>query len=243
MTMPENAPSSEVEDVYYKYRSIGDDESESRRRLRQLVVDGSLYFAAPNELNDPYDCRPRVTVPDAGTARRTYERITRATHPKVRKRLRRQWATDWTQGVMEDAEYRDRQLYNVLTDTVGVFCMSAVPNSLLQWSYYGDSHQGVCIGFRLGAYQVQYSENRVDFDLSRLDDSDYKTPALMRAITTKAQDWEHEHEFRALQVRPGPADYGPSIIEDIVFGAATPSESREFVLRLVEEAEIEPRRH
>ena len=88
-----------------------------------------------------------------------------------------------------------------------ISCFSEIKDSILMWSYYANSHNGVCI----------------EFDLSRLDPNDELNNKILKSltkvhysplradvqhsgafatelnfITSKADVWGHEHEWRII---------------------------------------------
>lgn len=88
-----------------------------------------------------------------------------------------------------------------------ISCFSEIKDSILMWSYYANSHNGVC----------------VEFDLSRLDPKDELNNKILRSLTkvhysplradvqhssalatelnfiaSKADVWGHEHEWRII---------------------------------------------
>ncbi len=235
---------------FYKYRTLGEEGSVFRERLREIIVDRAIYFAKPTELNDPFDCRPIVDVSEPMRVKRTARKMTNdvlnqqeiQTSRKVRKQL--------DQKVFErlhNQTQRSEDLYSTLDANIGVFCMSGIPNSRLQWAYYGDSHRGVCLEFKIpedsGWYTVPvtYSEKRPTINVvSMVDDSDYRTQEMLKAVTTKSADWKHECEFRALQDHSGKIDFPPGYLVGIIFGLGASQEDMDYVYDLVESSEIEP---
>lgn len=72
-------------------------------------------------------------------------------------------------------------------------------DNILMWSYYANSHKGICLGYDLNRLDLSNDDNKVLFNslkkvwysTERYEDSDGKyTPFL------KAQEWSHEQEWR-----------------------------------------------
>ena len=88
-----------------------------------------------------------------------------------------------------------------------ISCFSEICDSILMWSYYANSHNGICIEFDLslldekaelthqihrGMSKVHYSPVRADLQYSGCAASG------LNFLTSKADVWEHEHEWRLM---------------------------------------------
>jgi hypothetical protein len=89
-------------------------------------------------------------------------------------------------------------------DSYRVCSFSSIWNSLLLWSHYTDSHQGICLVFDANhgefglAFQVQYSD-----DYPTISYFDRDTDKLFRLMAlTKASVWNYENEFRIISQEP-----------------------------------------
>ncbi|HKN12016.1 MAG TPA: DUF2971 domain-containing protein [Candidatus Binatus sp.] len=105
----------------------------------------------------------------------------------------------------------------------GVLSLSAVPNDILMWSHYADSHRGVCLKFDRSKLKfVQVFEERYGEPYQRKDDSgrheesfeaapvEYAEsvptirlfpdprPAWGASVFTKSRHWSYEREWRVL---------------------------------------------
>lgn len=78
-----------------------------------------------------------------------------------------------------------------ISDEPKISCFSENRDSLLMWSYYANSHKGVCLEFDLKndktlcehCYKVQYSKH------FNVGDESY-------VYFTKSEEWQHEQEWR-----------------------------------------------
>ena len=88
-----------------------------------------------------------------------------------------------------------------------ISCFSEVCDSILMWSYYANSHNGICIEFDLslldqnaelthqiikGISKVHYTPVRADLQYSGSNASG------LNFLTSKADVWAHEHEWRLI---------------------------------------------
>lgn len=161
-----------------------------------MMLKGSnLQFTNATQLNDPFDCHPGLfdysNVPDDK-------------------------AKIWGKKIVEDVEKNHAER---LRDDAWICSLSTVHDSLLMWSYYC-GHKGVCIGLDrektknnlshimngdniIGAreLEVQYKEIIEKPDSFR---GDYFSKFEYQ-LSTKAKEWEHEHEIRFLLINPTPS--------------------------------------
>jgi len=88
----------------------------------------------------------------------------------------------------------------------GVICFTPSPSNILMWSHYADMHRGMAIGFRpellvkqhgYNWHEVHYSDHRVvlPFQPKSEDEQRRQTNDL---ISTKAECWDYEEEWRVL---------------------------------------------
>ena len=88
-----------------------------------------------------------------------------------------------------------------------ISCFSEICDSILMWSYYANSHNGICVEFDLslldksdnlthqilkGMSKVHYSPVRADLQYSG------SAASGLNFLTSKADVWEHEHEWRLI---------------------------------------------
>ena len=157
-----------------------------------MIGNQNLQFTNATQLNDPFDCHPKLIDYSNVPASRLHGWI-----PK-------EW---W----MEKEEIDALNLRN----NTWLCSLSKVNNSLIMWSHYCYNHKGVCIG--LDMYNVIQSVPKM-FGSMFLDplvlDVQYldiiKRPdGYLRAKDlfgyqwrTKAKDWEYEQEVRLVVPKP-----------------------------------------
>lgn len=233
--------------TYYKYRTIGKEGSATRARLRQIIVERELHHARPSTLNDLYDCNPYVLPLPLNKKRKFAERIVRDYARKAGPQQPRQNLNSKITRLVASYDNeinRNHVFYSQLDARVGVFCMSATCTSSLQWSYYGDSHCGVCLKFDipeisdLKVVNVDYVESKLCVDMWQFPfDDAYLNELLDRVVRTKSLDWQHEQEFRSIKWKEGTIKLRPGVLTGVVYGAATPPDQIDFVDSLIAESE------
>lgn len=160
-----------------------------------MLSNSNIQFTNATRLNDPFDCHPSLidfsNVPVEQTS-------------------------VWGKNLVMRAECNRHERNR---DETWLCSLSKVNNSLLMWSYYSN-HRGVCIGLDMektrkclsnilcsnfiGAleFDVQYKDiiEKPDYFKQKND-----FELLRYQLSTKAKEWEHEHEARLVLINPTPA--------------------------------------
>lgn len=123
----------------------------------------------------------------------------------------------------------------------GVVSFVEINDSMLMWAYYSEGHTGVCLGFerndmndlgkRKYCLPVQYHPDNklppvVPLDLT-------KRETVTRIITTKANDWSHEREWRMLTYESDKAITYPGRLAHVIFGITTEAKHRERIREIL----------
>lgn len=85
-------------------------------------------------------------------------------------------------------------------------CFSELWDSILMWSYYANSHKGVCVEYDLSKLDDQstlnqqiYSQiSKVHYSPIRTNSPTGNDSTLFNFLLTKANVWSHEHEWRII---------------------------------------------
>ncbi|MBT9455042.1 MAG: DUF2971 domain-containing protein [Burkholderiaceae bacterium] len=213
---------------FYKYRSMAD--PGVIKWVERIVCHNELYFAAAKTFNDPFDLRPvfSLEAPKA-TQVKEYERLSKKYEPSLNREQRRAQAKQ----VVKDSLSRENikateeaiqtEHARVITEDVGVYCVSAKRDDILMWSHYADYHKGICLEFDgeaklMGhAQRVQYSHKRVPIKAY----SDPQDESMTKALLTKSLQWSYEEEWRLINYNKGPGSvqFRPENLTGIVLGA------------------------
>ena len=84
----------------------------------------------------------------------------------------------------------------------GIICLTAVPNSIRMWSYYGQAHEGICVGFDtktrpfMAAMKVVYQNPDAPVDVTSFLLLDDPSELAADISLRKAAEWEFEQEYR-----------------------------------------------
>jgi len=136
--------------------------------------------------------------------------------------------------VRRELDPRQKQQMEQVTESIGIFCLSACKDNLLMWSHYADGHRGICL---------EFSTSQDQLFGCRLDPVVYKElhPELFvtdnvnlewtrRYLTTKARDWSYEREWRIINCPPGARTAPHEELSGVILGCSIPASDRQEVL-------------
>jgi hypothetical protein len=208
----------------FKYRSISGEVAQNR--TRRIIAERQIYYAAPNQFNDPFDCGVCVSMDGADLAK---HRI-----PTARK--------------AEVSAYSENRLRDETNNRIAVLSLAERNNSVLMWSHYSGCHTGICLEFTFEAtaplHRIKYADERpmlyfADFDEDSRDYGRFEK-VVIDVLTTKAPDWSYEREWRCIDFGgPGERPMPRNMLTGIVFGCRT-SESDKATVRSWATASGEP---
>lgn len=192
--------------------------------LRKRVV----RFTQPGDFNDPFEFRPRIegAATDEFVRRYVDENFERLVDEELSKYgemanllpkelmrkllLERKEVLPALYRLLEpDAMTATSQsLDRVFNQSVGIFCLSELSDSLLMWSHYADNHRGLVVGF--DSEHAFFSKRRSEedeFGFLRQVEYSRERPKVILADTsssvwfqTKSADWSYEREWRIVRV-------------------------------------------
>ncbi len=104
------------------------------------------------------------------------------------------------------------------------------------WSHYADRHTGIALGFRAGPGSPFLVAQRVAYSIERPTLATFlrkgKDEAIRKALTTKADFWAYEAEWRLFNLpsmKPGFRTLADDVLTEIILGPATRAEDAELV--------------
>jgi len=215
-----------AEYVVFKFRKVD-------KYLLQSLVNSEIYFALPERLNDPFDCKVEI--------KRSLENAIARAESGVRTRLEQlRGMQPFFAQVQSDLE------------KIGVCSFSLELKNSLMWAHYADNHRGVCLTYSLpesffyekadqilGVDQVFYGDRLLSdwfLEVSHGIDSfsDFGKSLIKKALTVKAQAWHYEREVRLLRRAEGVEEISHSYLKQVCFGLKTPEMDVSLVRRLID---------
>ena len=224
--------------ILYRYRRPNES------TIREIAM-RTVYAATPDDLNDPFECSAPLLC-DKDSMKRYFLEVFAPT---------RGLSAEEAEAEFDSYEFEEIKHFLVSgLDSVrkqsGIICFSAVPDSIRMWSYYADSHKGICIGYDTSfgpfsaAIEVSYQNPDKSLDLAAALRED---PSQLAAHITlrKAAEWEFEKEYRIpvgpIGDRPRAFPYPAQAIAEIRLGARIDPDFKAKLLDDVSRLEQRPR--
>ena len=221
----------------YKYRSIQERDID---RSQRIFTHNELYFSSKNQFNDPFDCKFDYSFTATDRETKTYLMKSLARNrPHFNRKQRQRWLSENLKTLREARPEFEQGLKSgterILSE-IGICSLSSVPDDILMWSHYSNSHKGFCIKllddkrdrFIARAQEVSYSEDYpivnpiIDDDLTR----------MKKSLLTKAKHWEYEKEWRVIDHEGGTGikRFPPHLLVGVIFGCKM-SEDHQTLIR------------
>jgi Protein of unknown function (DUF2971) len=121
----------------------------SREDVERILVHGQIRFSSPEWFNDPFDCRlpPVIKGTEAEKRRWLEDSYVPTIYPSLsfaeRAQAVQKLMPEVNDLLKQHVEYTQRKLI----PNSGVLSLSEIPDDILIWSHYADSHRGVCLKF------------------------------------------------------------------------------------------------
>jgi len=148
-----------------------------------------------------------------------------------------------------------REIVQLLNQTIGIFCLTKVRNSLLMWSHYADQYGGAVLEFD-ASHEFFASQIEVDYRTTRprRDLSSYLTgsPIPVAELCTKSDQWAYEQEVRIVRQLAACKEVGRddrgfpvfvqqipiAAIKGVILGERTPVEVQREIFGRVYESHV-----
>lgn len=225
----------------YKYQPY------SARTLTNLKS-RTLWFAAPGDFNDPFDCACATAdeALDVEGTRSLLERYRSEGQADAKELLDaldadRSYASELTDGFKRTFRDSISSGMREYVATRGVACLSAVPSDILMWAHYADGHRGFCLEFSTQAEPfsrarpVRYQDQASRIDPLKLIARDSSEGDLVeKLMLVKFSSWSYECEWRVLHAKAHTAfTYEWSLLTGVFFGAAMGADQKDVIAQLL----------
>ncbi|RYG28558.1 MAG: DUF2971 domain-containing protein [Burkholderiales bacterium] len=192
-------------------------------RVRQILVDHQLFFAAPSSFNDPFDCCP---VHDYAATEVQYQAYflarsngSRASNANALMRARMLMQRD--ANALAGANKAFLAARDTLMNGNGTLCLNIDAHHQLMWAHYGDSHRGICIQFDgqheffADAEPVHYSSQRPKLNMFTQSDDEL----FRNSVGTKSDVWAYEQEWRIMShLHVGNVPFPRAAVSAVILG-------------------------
>ncbi len=197
------------------------------------LKNGGIYFAAPSDFNDPYDCNLGFHLGFDTSKLQKYRKGEFPFHDDRSTELQTELNTrtddELKQLISPIATKVIETNIQKMRNDFGVSCFSEINNNLLLWSHYSNSGQGFCLEFDTSyepftkIFKVNYKTelptlDAIDiFNNTKLNDTQLNDASKL--WLTKSIDWEYEKEWRIIHKSKGTLFiYPQEALKSIYFG-------------------------
>jgi hypothetical protein len=216
---------------FYKYQS-----AEHLDRLRPLILEHVIYVPLAAQLNDPYDCRPKLRTlsEDEMVSFLRTDYINRnpvieldkleAHTDRIRADIRRM-GLEWFHRELSQILNRDMAKFRV-------YSLSKRFDNMSLWAKYAADHTGYCLEFAnegplFAEHTVEVSyEEYAPFDVVNPENRD------ARFLVHKRPEWSNEEEVRLIRARdsdPPETRIDPRWLARIILGKDMKEENRKQI--------------
>lgn len=223
--------------MLYKYRSF-------QAKALSIIINRELYFATPEQLNDPVDCQ--VGIADA--LKMAIARAEQDGQSSVRSKIEK----------LIKIEHILQKMENDVKSTA-VLSLSKKNLDVVMWSNYADEHRGFCLGFKLSEKFRRFDESNAILGMEECfytDDNPFLKyllefgstdevppwdefwPALISiGLVAKSKAWEKEEEVRVIRGKSGTVSFSPSELREVIFGLKMSEHNRYTIKNLLSSPE------
>ncbi|MBL7130847.1 MAG: DUF2971 domain-containing protein [Candidatus Omnitrophica bacterium] len=237
---------------YYKIEGKDDKGVACLERIKKILIDSEIYFAKPLEdFNDLFDCKPLYKIIGSNRENRNFfKKIIKDYRNDLPENQLKSASIDFTNND-GNIVYAERELQNRLEKMINeyrIFCMSDVPDNILMWAYYADSHKGICLKFCLqedrdifkNTFKVRYEKRYPIFNHVK----DNRDKLIRNSFFIKSFNWHHEGEWRAIyKNNEGVHPYKEGFLNGIIFGANINSDKKSEILSWVNGLNTKPKKY
>jgi len=201
--------------------------------LIESLINRTLYFATPDKLNDPFDCR--IDIQKA---------IERAVISATGDRR------DFLSSFLTNPEFIKN--WRATFDKMGVCSFSKktieeTPLETLMWSHYAKEHRGVRLEYQFQgvslkpdittAQDVEYLDDPLVpwlVDNAPMDMTEFVKGLAIRYLRTKSPAWAYEQEARIIRQEFGSFKFQDVLLTEVCFGLRTPQGDIDLVTKLAQ---------
>lgn len=220
-------------DYLYKYREV------SSIGLERIITHGELFLSDPTSFNDPFDCRPKISIHASEYKRKRYikalakERLPNATPKELSKEIK---SYSKNKNLANPKLLND--MFSKFIKSCGIYCLTEVPDDILMWSHYSDSHKGICLQFNPNKelsilwenYKITYQELYPNVNLMQL----HKFDQFINLFAIKSEHWEYEQERRIIKSHYDGGSkiytFDTELLTGIILGAKISSNDEKTIL-------------
>jgi hypothetical protein len=222
-----------IPDKIYKYTRIS-------KTLKECLKNNQLWFASPNTLNDPFDCKAHINYgSNEDECLKNYEKLFSKIPKSIKAALNKLAKEPHGFNIISSVG-----IALALEKMFGVSCFTENYNNTLMWAHYADSHKGIIMEFKkeksglLLPYllPVNYFKNYPVINVSDYP-KEQNMAVWLQCLCAKGKDWKFENEWRVVR-SPGNKKYAfnKTELSGIIFGLNTPDKKKRGIYDLIQKA-------
>jgi hypothetical protein len=231
----------------FLYRYYGNKEE----YILDVLINKRLYHCQPSEFNDPFDCRPLISIKrSSGNDNdlwrkflyyyvKMYEEVNKSGIPE--SELMKEADRAFANGRHKDQSWLDEFIVKELKSLgaeIRVCCFAQSPRNMMMWAHYAKNHRGLALIFRSSqlldksssefrGQVVEYNSEPLGIERfvhaleRRFDHGDVSAMANI-IYAKKTKHWVGEDEIRFFSMPDHPyLEFNEAALYGIVFGAKT----------------------
>lgn len=217
------------------------------------LINGTLWFSSPMEINDPYDCQPPLIYGQKSSAYLIAQFYDAMKKQKLDDVLlgttKEEFISEWNKDAVGWEKRIQAGIQVHINKEFGLFCLTKRPDSIRMWSHYADKHKGVVLEINFHEfllnehyevngeqinppyYKVNYPKKGTFLDF--LKEGESMTDSLYGQLLTKSQEWKHEKEYRVIVGNAGLHSINKKALTKIIFGLKTPIQEQITIIKLM----------
>lgn len=225
---------------FYRYISINLTDENSIKKLRDVVINSSLWLSSRNGFNDPFDIKAKFII-DGGTLK--FRNKIKGLLKKHKLELGGVKRTKEINRIMANQPELLKNLNDSMVkslEKIGVCCFTIDPRNLLMWSHYANHHKGIVLQFELARDASAFLKNvRVDYvkDYPVMNWANETENEISKSFLNKFKTWEYEKEWRIVHVFGANTyiDFKPEALTGLVFGCKADKNIKDTVNQILAE--------
>ena len=208
-----------------------------------VVANKRLYFCLPSEFNDPFDCKPLISINhskcrDDSIWYKFLFYLAKTQYPDLPEaEVKKHADVALAKGLHKDPLWL-RQINHHLKELapmVRICCFSKSPRNMMMWAHYAKNHSGLLFQFRASGLHEQTTGSFRGYDVTYTPEAigvkelinalekglEHNNPLEMARLfyCTKSNHWEMEKEVRFFSDKDLMyVSFDESTLSGIVFG-------------------------
>ncbi len=225
-------PQGEINTILYKYFRIDNN-------FRNTILKNYLWFSAPTEFNDPYDCNLSFDNDVTENELRYFYNKSREINNKLGNSSYNgidieSKINEYKNNPKEFIKGINQSIRDTINSYYGFCCFSQDFDNLLMWAHYTNKHEGICLVFDIEKDTSLFGDLILKMDypgdypqinyLKERYNGNWGFKSVQFIFGTKSKDWSYENEVRVFRTKgdhtifQGAVSFNKSALIEVIFG-------------------------